>query len=162
MDILAVDDDEVILDYIQEILEEKGHKVFTHANSTEGLAHAEEREFDLILLDLKMPGLDGMQVLARLNEMGSLAPVIILTGYGSREKVQESMRRGAFDFIEKPFEIVPFTRTVDKALIVSRAIQSLANSLFELDVLGLETSDKKHAIRKLLEAASAMDEKDAG
>lgn len=162
MDILAIDDDEVILAYIQEVLEEKGHQVFTHSDSTEGLAKAEEREFDLILLDLKMPGLDGMQVLTRLNEMGSLAPVIILTGYGSREKVQESMRRGAFDFIEKPFEIAPFTQTVEKAMIVSRAIQSLANSLFELDILGLDTSDKKHAVRKLLEAATAMDEKDAG
>lgn len=101
--ILVIDDEEVILDSCNQVLKKEGYTVKTARNGTEGLKIFKRELFHLVLLDLKMPGMDGMEVLKKIKEEHPETPVIIITGYASIESAVEAMRMGAFDYIDKPF-----------------------------------------------------------
>jgi len=102
--ILTVDDDEVILEVLQGILAREGYQVVQARNGEEALQQVQEELPDLILLDLRMPGMGGLEALQRLkaDRLTRLTPVIVLTAY-DQEKVQ-ALRLGADDFLAKPFE----------------------------------------------------------
>ena len=101
--VLIVDDEKNIRLTLSQTLEALGVEPDTAANGEEALAKLKEKEFGLILLDLKMPGMDGMEVLRRVREIRPDIRVIILTAYGTIESAVEAMKLGAVDFIQKPF-----------------------------------------------------------
>ncbi len=101
--ILIVDDEKNIRLTLSQALEAPEVEADTAANGEEALAKLKAKEFDLILLDLKMPGMDGMEVLRRVREFRPDIRVIILTAYGTIESAVEAMKLGAVDFIQKPF-----------------------------------------------------------
>src|SRR5437870_11182042 len=101
--ILVVDDEGAIRDSLRMTLEYEGYEVFGAATGQEGLALAERDTPDLVLLDVKMPGIDGLEVLDRLRAMGDAVPVIVVSGHGTISTAVEATKKGAFDFIEKPF-----------------------------------------------------------
>ncbi|WP_129595897.1 response regulator [Anaerophilus nitritogenes] len=101
--ILIVDDEKNIRMTLKHCLKEEGYEIDSAVNGEEALKKSIEEEFDLMLLDIKMPGLTGMQVLSKVREKGSKIDVIMMTAYGTIEKAVEAMKLGAIDFISKPF-----------------------------------------------------------
>jgi two-component system nitrogen regulation response regulator NtrX len=101
--ILVIDDEGAIRDSLRMTLEYEGYEYFAAATGQEGLALAEREAPDLVILDVKMPGMDGIEVLDRLRAMNDALPVIVISGHGTIGTAVEATKMGAFDFIEKPF-----------------------------------------------------------
>ena len=101
--ILVIDDEAAIRDSLRMTLEYEGYEFLGAATGQEGLALAEREAPDLVLLDVKMPGMDGIEVLERLRNMNEAVPVIVVSGHGTISTAVEATKKGAFDFIEKPF-----------------------------------------------------------
>jgi two-component system nitrogen regulation response regulator NtrX len=101
--ILVIDDESGIRDSLRMTLEYEGYEFVGAATGQEGLALAERDTPDLVVLDIKMPGMDGIEVLDRLRSMNEGLPVIVISGHGTIGTAVEAIKKGAFDFIEKPF-----------------------------------------------------------
>jgi two-component system nitrogen regulation response regulator NtrX len=101
--ILVIDDEAAIRDSLKMTLEYEGYEFVGAATGQEGLALVERETPDLVLLDVKMPGMDGLEVLDRLRAMNETLPVIVVSGHGTISTAVEATKKGAFDFIEKPF-----------------------------------------------------------
>ncbi len=114
--ILVVDDDEAIRDSCSQVFKKDGNTVRTAKDGTEGLKLFKKEFFHVVLLDLKLPGLDGMEVLSRIKEENPETPVIIITGYASIESAVEAIKRGASDYLPKPFTPEQLRVIVKKAL----------------------------------------------
>jgi two-component system nitrogen regulation response regulator NtrX len=100
--ILVIDDESAIRDTMRMILEYEGHEVLAAGSGPEGLALVEREAPDLVFLDVKMPGLDGLEVLSRLRGLSDALPVVIISAHGTSATALEAGRLGAFRFIEKP------------------------------------------------------------
>jgi DNA-binding NtrC family response regulator len=115
--ILAVDDELDMLALLKMIIEGySDHQVTVTNNPLEASELMEQESFDLILTDLKMPGMDGMEVLAKAKKRDEDALVLVITAYGSLESAEEAMAQGAFDFITKPFRKEQILLAIDKAM----------------------------------------------
>jgi two-component system, NtrC family, nitrogen regulation response regulator NtrX len=101
--VLVIDDEAAIRDSLRMTLEYEGYEFIGAATGQEGLALAERESPDLVLLDVKMPGMDGIEVLDRLRSMNDGVPVVVISGHGTISTAVEATKKGAFDFIEKPF-----------------------------------------------------------
>jgi DNA-binding response OmpR family regulator len=102
--ILIVDDEKNIRLTLSQALETLGAEIDTAANGEEALAKLKGREFGLILLDIRMPGMDGMEVLRRVREIRPDIRIIMITAYGTIESAIEALKLGAVDFLQKPFD----------------------------------------------------------
>jgi two-component system nitrogen regulation response regulator NtrX len=111
--ILVADDEAGIRDSLQRLLEYEKYRVSVAADGQTALQKAENEVVDLVLLDIKMPGMDGMEVLSRLHRSRPDIPVVIISGHGTIQTAVEATRLGAFDFIEKPID-------ADRILLVIR------------------------------------------
>ena len=100
--VLIVDDEEQFLKIFAQRLQERGMKVDTATNGEEAVKLVKSKEFDAIVLDLVMPGMDGIETLKRIKSENPDLQIIMLTGHGTLEKGVEAMKSGAVDFIEKP------------------------------------------------------------
>jgi len=101
--ILVVDDEETMRDSCQQALSQKANIVKVAGDGSTALAMLEKEPFDLVILDLKMPGLSGMEVLKRIKQDDPEVMVVVITGYATIESAVEAMKSGAYDFIPKPF-----------------------------------------------------------
>jgi two-component system NtrC family response regulator len=113
--LLIVDDEIKFLDSIAKRLELRDFDVTKATNGQEALDIARAKRFDIALLDLKMPGLDGRQVLEILKKEHKFLEVIILTGHGSIDSAVECTRLGAFDYLPKPYELEKLLEKLQKA-----------------------------------------------
>ena len=115
--ILIIDDEESIRDGCHQILTRKGYHVESTGEPVRGLEIALRDAFDLILLDIKMPKMSGLDILKKLKEENNVsAKVIIITGYGTISMAVEAMRQGAFNFITKPYSADELKDAVNNAL----------------------------------------------
>jgi signal transduction histidine kinase len=121
--ILVIDDEEVVLDSCTEVLAGRECQVLTAGNGAEGLKRLEEVQPDLIFLDLKMPGLSGLEVLERIRAKHPLMVVIVITGYATVSSAVEAMKKGAFDFLPKPFTPEELRLIARRGLEHSRLVQ---------------------------------------
>src|SRR5437867_4305586 len=101
--ILVIDDEAPIRDSLKMMLEYEVYEFLAAATGQEGLALVEREAPDLVLLDVKMPGMDGLEVLERLRNMNESLPIVVVSGHGTISTAVEATKKGAFDFIEKPF-----------------------------------------------------------
>jgi DNA-binding NtrC family response regulator len=101
--ILVIDDEETIRDSCRQTLSRDGNRVEVAESGSKGLSILEAESFDLVILDLKMPGLSGMEVLKKIERIDPETLVIVITGYATVESAVEAMKKGAYDFIPKPF-----------------------------------------------------------
>ncbi|MFF2796978.1 response regulator [Lysinibacillus xylanilyticus] len=115
--LLIVDDQPGIRLLLNEVLKKEGHVTYLAANGMEALKYAEE-EMDCVLLDMKIPGMDGIEILRRLKEKWPQLPVFMMTAYGELEVVQEALDLGAIRYFTKPFDIFEVRDEVNKALNV--------------------------------------------
>src|SRR5262245_54578065 len=114
--ILVVDDEKSQREILELILSEEGYDVTTAASGEAALKFAKDRRFDLALTDLKMTGMDGIELLQQLLAYDSSIIVILLTAHGSIESAKEALRRGAFDYLEKPYDKAALLETINRAL----------------------------------------------
>ena len=105
MKILIVDDEKAIRNTLKEILEFEGHEISLAVDGVEGLSMATSDNYDIIFSDIKMPNMDGMELLDKLNESGVDSSVIMISGHGSIDSAVEAIRKGAYDFIQKPLDL---------------------------------------------------------
>lgn len=118
MNILIIDDEPEILENLETILSDEGHEVVKASSGNEAVANFKAGSFGLVITDMKMPGLSGLDVLRRVKQIDKDVEVIILTGYGSLEDAILALRNeGAYDYLEKPLEdIDKFLITIENAL----------------------------------------------
>lgn len=114
--ILVVDDERGITDICRRILTSRGYEVSTASTGEEGLALLEQGYYDLALIDLRMPGMDGMELLRRLKKQYPNMEVVIISAEGTIETSIESLKIGAFDYILKPFNLTELVSGVKRAL----------------------------------------------
>ena len=114
--ILVVDDDKDLADNLAEYLATLGFKVTVTYGGREGLDKFKQGDFQLVITDLKMPEMDGMELLESLKSLDSNANVLIITGYATIESAVEAMKKGAHDFITKPFKMEEIEAIVSRAL----------------------------------------------
>ncbi|HSA77709.1 MAG TPA: response regulator, partial [Nitrospirota bacterium] len=118
--ILLIDDDDSLRRVMEFNLTEAGYTVQTAHSGEEGLKLFERGLFDAVITDITMPGMSGMEVLAKIRERSEGLPVIVITAYGTIESAVEAMKKGAFDYITKPFNRDELRLTLDKALRMRR------------------------------------------
>src|SRR5262245_53399934 len=114
---LVVDDDELVRDFFTEFLVREGFEPLYALDGETALATTSGESPDVVLLDLRLPDLDGIEVLQRMKALDSTLPVVIVTGYGGARQAVEAMRAGAYDFLEKPID------PDDAARILHRAVE---------------------------------------
>jgi two-component system NtrC family response regulator len=118
--VLVVDDEKNYLLIMEHFLSEQGYRVLTAADAQTALNILEDTDLDLILTDMKMPGLNGIDLIRRVKDVDPDMPVVMMTAFGSVEKAVEAMRAGAYDFLLKPFENEVMLRTIERALEIGR------------------------------------------
>ena len=119
--VLVVDDEADIRALIDEILSEEGYEVTVAGDASEARSAREGNTFDLVLLDIWMPGTDGISLLREWSEPGDLdCPVVMMSGHGTVDTAVEATRLGAFDFVEKPLSLAKLLHTVERAIDASK------------------------------------------
>jgi DNA-binding NtrC family response regulator len=114
--ILVIDDERSIRNTLKDILEFEKHQVVLAGDGKQGLEAAQSENFDIIFSDIKMPEMDGIELLTLLKEKEIEAPVVMISGHGNIETAVECIKKGAFDFIEKPIDLNRLLITVRNAL----------------------------------------------
>ena len=114
--ILIVDDESNIRELLEEILTEEGYEVATAEDADSARSAYSAQTFDLVLLDIWMPDVDGITLLREWAQAGELVPVVMMSGHGTVDTAVEATRLGAIDYLEKPVSLAKLLRTVDKAL----------------------------------------------
>lgn len=113
--ILILDDEPIVGKRLKPSLEKKGYEVESFTRSKEALKRIEERSFDIVVTDLKMEGMDGMQFLTLVKEKHPDTEVIVITGFATMATAKESYNKGVFDFLAKPFKLGEIVEVIGRA-----------------------------------------------
>jgi len=136
--ILIIDDEKSIRRTLREILEYENFKVEEAADGLEGLTLVQKEKFDIILCDIKMPKMDGMEALDKFMDANVDAPIIMISGHGNIETAVEAVKKGAYDFIQKPLDLnrllVTIRNALDKSNLVSetKTLRKKISKTFEM------------------------------
>ena len=114
--ILLIDDEEDILAVLREYFEEKGYRVLTASTGEEGIEIARREPLDMALVDLRLPGANGTQVVEEIRRMDADLPVVIITAYPSFESAVKAIRARVYDYVVKPFQMSYLGMVVEKAI----------------------------------------------
>lgn len=150
--LLVVDDEQDIRDASERILSRIGYQVQKASRGDEALDILNKNSIDIVLLDLKMPGMDGMEVLARIRERSTEIQVIVITGYATVETAIEAMKQGAYDFIPKPFEPDQLRIVVNRAWEKINFIQEAKRLEQERNRTLSDLDTEKSRIRTIIES----------
>ena len=140
--ILIIDDEKSIRGTLKEILEYEKYQVDEAEDGMKGLALMEKKRYDIVLCDIKMPKMDGMEVLSKIREKGMDSPVVMISGHGNVETAVESLKNGAFDFIEKPLDLnrvlVTIRNAMDQSTLVAetKVLKRKINKKLSTDIIG--------------------------
>ncbi|HEY0304618.1 MAG TPA: response regulator, partial [Longimicrobiales bacterium] len=157
--LLIADDERHIAEGLQMLLGEEGYKVETASDGNEAWQKVSSGEFGLVLADLKMPGMDGLELFARMREEQIDSEVIIITGKGTVTSAVEAMRNGAYDYLTKPLDLERLKVLIPRALEkfqVKTANRDLQQRLESLTRYGemLGQSDEMRRIYNMIEAVA--------
>jgi formate transporter len=128
---LIIDDDIIVLKSCRKIFESEGFEVTTTENPQEGLRFVSEKSFDVILVDWLMPGFDGMDVVEEIDKRSPNSAMVMISGHSSVSRATEAMKRGAMDYVAKPFKPQEITNAVKKAVRRKVAEEKKAVGRFE-------------------------------
>lgn len=162
--ILVIDDEKNIRLTLKKALSNGGYNVNTALNGEEGLKKIDEDIYPVILLDMKMPGIDGMEFLKRINDKNYKTRVVMITGYGSVETAVETMKLGAVDYLRKPFKPKEILEVVDKVFERYKLENDTKEAVGFEDIVNLAKAeinkkDFNDAIELLKKASSIQSEK---
>jgi len=113
--ILILDDEPIVTKRLKPSLEKKGYLVETFTRSIDAINRFKEKTFDIVITDLKMEGIDGMEFLTQVKEMRPETEVIVITGFATMDTAKESFQKGVLDFLAKPFRLSEIHEAVAKA-----------------------------------------------
>lgn len=157
--ILVVDDEAGLREMLSIALDDEGFKVRCAASATEAMPSVEEGVYDLIISDIRMPGMDGIEFLSRIKQANAQAIVVMITAHGSMETAVQAMREGAYDYITKPFKVEKLKRVIANALENRRLAREVINLKRELgdryefsNIIG--SSDAMHKVFDLIRRVS--------
>jgi two-component system NtrC family response regulator len=158
--LLIVDDEKNYLLVLKELLREAGYEVIIAQSASEAIQVFQETDLDLVITDMKMPGMNGMELLDFLKEKDLHLPVIMMTAFGTVEKAVEAMKKGAYDYILKPFDNEVLIRAVAKGLALGRVMrqnrllsQELKDKFGPTDLIG--NSLRLRQVRDLIAKVAA-------
>ena len=114
--ILVTDDDHVSCQFFAEALQDEGHVADQAHAGEEALSRLQDQAYDLLITDVRMPGMDGLEVTRRVRAILPQLPIVVMTAFGSMETAIEAIREGAFDYVSKPMNLEAFKQTVARAL----------------------------------------------
>lgn len=158
--ILVIDDERSIRNTLKDILEYEQYEVELAEDGLKGLEKIKAGEYDVILCDIKMPGMDGIELLEKLTDLSSDIPVVMISGHGNIDTAVESIKKGAFDFIEKPLDLnrllITIRNAMDKSNLVSETKILKKKVIKKNEIIG-----KSEAIRKVTELADRVAPTDA-
>lgn len=146
--ILVVDDEAVIRQAVKRILEQENYEVVTATSGHTALEKVQNDDFTVVISDLKMPGMGGMEVLKSIKILQPNVPVIIITGYATVETAVDAIKNGAFDYLPKPFNPQQVKQLVEKAIDHQRANSDQANTC--------NTSQDHHGFHRFIGDSKAM------
>lgn len=115
IEILILDDEPIVSKRLKPSLEKKGYIVETFTDSMTALQRVREKSFDIVITDLKMEGVSGMEFLTEVKELWPETEVIVITGFATMETAKESFQKGIFDFLAKPFKLGEIKEVIRKA-----------------------------------------------
>jgi DNA-binding NtrC family response regulator len=115
LDICIIDDEVVVCRRLEQYLGKSKHRVETFVDSSSAIERIDSKTFDIVVTDIRMDNINGMEVLNRVIEKGERTKVIMITGYATIEIAREAQAKGAFDFISKPFRPKDLKVAIDKA-----------------------------------------------
>ena len=136
--ILIIDDERSIRNTLKDILEYEKYEVDLAEDGKQGVDKAKHSEYDIILCDIKMPGMDGIEVLEQVMEINPDTPVVMISGHGNIDTAVESIKKGAYDFIEKPLDLnrllITIRNAMDKSTLVSetRRLKNKVSKKYEI------------------------------
>ncbi len=157
--ILVIDDESSIRRTLKEILEYEKHEVEVAEDGFEGLEKAEAADFEVILCDIKMPRMDGIEVLEKLQEKTPDSTVVMISGHGTIDAAVESIKKGAFDFISKPLDLnrlmITIRNAMDKTQLVteSKVLKRKVSKKYEM----IGGSEPIKSIRRMIERVAPTD-----
>ena len=158
MKILIIDDERAIRNSLKEILSDEGYEVETAEDGAIGLEMAGKQHFDVIFCDIKMPNMDGMEVLENLEKEGTDAAVVMISGHGDIDSAVDCIKKGAFDFIQKPLDLnrilITIKNATDKATLVTQT-KLLKKKVYGQQMIG-ESEAMQH-IREMIAKVAATD-----
>ena len=157
--ILVIDDERSIRNSMKDILQYEGHEVVLAENGMEGLVSVKSEKPDIVFCDIKMPKMEGIEVLERIKEFSADTPVIMISGHGTIDTAIEAIRKGAYDFIEKPLDLnrIPITikNATDKHLLIHET-KTLKNKVSKkYDMIG--NSEALNHIRAMIDKVAVSD-----
>ena len=158
--ILVIDDERSIRNTLKDILEYEKYEVDLAEDGKKGLEMVKQTEYQIILCDIKMPGIDGIEVLEQLQVMAPDTPVVMISGHGNIDTAVESIKKGAYDFIEKPLDLnrllITIRNAMDKSTLVSetKILKKKVSKKFE--IIG-----ESPAIKKVINMADRVAPTDA-
>ncbi len=142
--ILVIDDERAIRNTLKDILEVEGHSVDVAEDGHSGLEQFENGNYELVLCDIKMPQMDGIEVLEKLQERQPDVPVVMISGHGNIDTAVEAIKKGAFDFIEKPLDLnrllITIRNATDKTVLIqeTKLLKRKVNKAY--DIVGESTA----------------------
>jgi len=142
--ILLIDDDEGLIHFLSRFFQRKGYTVTACLGSKAAIEIISKESFDLILLDYKMPELNGLDALVEIKKMEAKTPVILMTAYGTTDLAIEAMKRGAYDYLVKPFDHKELSRIVGEALNLNRQMKEVVR--FSSETSPTHVSKDKNAL----------------
>jgi two-component system nitrogen regulation response regulator NtrX len=157
--ILVIEDDSKIRSILKEILEEKDHDVEEASDGQEGFKKLESGTFDLCLCDIKMPKMDGLEVLEKTKEAGISTNFIVISAHGTIDVAVEAVKKGAFDFLQKPFDLgrleITLRNALDKSSLVkeTKTLKKKISKKFEM----VGESETIQNVKSMIEKVSATD-----
>jgi DNA-binding NtrC family response regulator len=158
--ILVIDDERSIRNTLKDILEYEKYEVDLAEDGKKGLEMVKQTEYDIVLCDIKMPGMDGIEVLEKMIPVAPDTPVVMISGHGNIDTAVESIKKGAYDFIEKPLDLnrllITIRNAMDKSTLVNetRILKKKVSKKFE--IIG-----ESPAIKKVIEMADRVAPTDA-
>ena len=158
--ILIVDDEKNIVSSFKKILEDEGHDAFVASSAEEALKTAKSNIMDLVVMDIRMPEMSGLEAFSKFKEIDSKLPIIIMTAFGTTDTAIEAMRLGAYEYIIKPFDIPQMKKLIEKALDAGRLMRTEVTYKAEEDAKGdriIGSSGKMQQIYKLIGQVAASD-----
>lgn len=148
--VYIVEDDDAVRDSLQMVLESVGYATRAFSSATEFLDHYDSALSGCIVLDIRMPGMSGMELQRKLNERNSILPIIFVTGHGDVPMAVEAMQQGAIDFVQKPYREQELLEKVERALALERESRdSLAQKRTIQERLASLTP-REHEVLKLM------------
>jgi DNA-binding NtrC family response regulator len=119
--ILILDDEPIVCKRLKPALEKLGYQVDTFTQSVDAMLQVQETVYDVVITDLKMKGVDGMEFLQEVKKVSPKTEVIVITGFATMETAKESFQKGVFDFIAKPFKFSEIQKVVEQAALKIRS-----------------------------------------